>query len=98
MNMQAIMKQAQAMQKEITKAQKEINEKEFVGKNGLVTVKVMGNKEIKEVKIEQDDDIKEDITILEDMIILAINDAFRQIDKMIEQKMGKYANLMPGLM
>ena len=81
MNMQAILKQAQNMQKEITNAQKEINEMEFTGKNGLVTVI-----------------IKEDLSILEDMLTIAINDAFKQIDDITNKKLGKYANMMPGLM
>ncbi len=98
MNMQNLMKQAQAMQKEITNSQKKINEMEFIGKNGLVTVKLMGNKNIKEVKIKEDGEIKEDLSILEDMILLALNDAFAQIDKVTEEKMGKYASMFPGMM
>lgn len=98
MNMQALMKQAQTMQRDITNAQKEINEKEFIGKNGLVTITVKGDREVIRVKIENDDDIKEDLSILEDMITLALNDAFKQIDKITQEKMGKYANLMPGIM
>ncbi|OLA93030.1 MAG: nucleoid-associated protein, YbaB/EbfC family, partial [Mycoplasma sp. CAG:611_25_7] len=80
MNMQAILKQAQNMQKEITNAQKEINEMEFTGKNGLVTVIVKGTRNIKSIRIEEDEDIKEDLSILEDMLTIAINDAFKQID------------------
>ena len=73
MNMQAILKQAQNMQKEITNAQKEINEMEFTGKNGLVTVIVKGTRNIKSIRIEEDEDIKEDLSILEDMLTIAIN-------------------------
>lgn len=98
MNMQAILKQAQSMQRDITNAQKEINEMEFIGKNGLVTVVVSGTRNIKNVKIEEDEDLKEDLSILEDMITLAINDAFKQIDDVTNKKLGKYANMMPGLM
>ncbi len=98
MNMQALMRQAQAMQKEITNAQKLINETEFTGTNGIVTVKVMGTKEVKEVKIEEDKEVFEDVSLLSDMILLALNDAFKQIDKFKEEKLGKYANMMQGLM
>lgn len=98
MNMQAILKQAQSMQRDIANAQKEINEMEFIGKNGLVTVVVSGTRNIKNVKIEEDEDLKEDLAILEDMITLAINDAFKQIDDVTNKKLGKYANMMPGLM
>ena len=95
MNMQAILKQAQSMQRDIANAQKEINEMEFIGKNGLVTVVVSGTRNIKNVKIEEDEDLKEDLSILEDMITLAINDAFKQIDDVTNKKL---ANMMPGLM
>ena len=98
MNMQAILKQAQSMQRDIANAQKEINEMEFIGKNGLVTVVVSGTRNIKNVKIEEDEDLKEDLSILEYMITLAINDAFKQIDDVTNKKLGKYANMMPGLM
>lgn len=98
MNMQAILKQAQNMQKEITNAQKEINEMEFTGKNGLVTVIVKGTRNIKSIRIEEDEDIKEDLSILEDMLTIAINDAFKQIYDITNKKLGKYANMMPGLM
>ena len=98
MNMQAILKQAQSMQRDIANAQKEINEMEFIGKNGLVTVVVSGTRNIKNVKIEEDEDLKEDLSILEDMITLAINDAFKQIDDVTNKKLGKYANMMPVLM
>ena len=98
MNMQAILKQAQSMQRDIANAQKEINEMEFIGKNGLVTVVVSGTRNIKNVKIEEDEGLKEDLSILEDMITLAINYAFKQIDDVTNKKLGKYANMMPGLM
>lgn len=100
MNMQALMKQAQAMQKDITNIKSEIDNSVFEGKSSLVSVHVKGNKEI--VKITINDEaknlIEEDVSMLEDMIMIAINDAFSQIDKMTEEKMGKYSNLMPGLM
>lgn len=97
MNMQALMNQAKQIQKDITKAQDEITSTEFEGKNGLVTIKMMGDKKITSVKIEQDEEVKEDLTILEDMIVLALNDALNKIDKLTQEKMGKYANMMPGL-
>ncbi|MDD5980034.1 MAG: YbaB/EbfC family nucleoid-associated protein [bacterium] len=98
MNMQALMRQAQAMQKELTNTQKVINETEFTGKNGVVTVRVMGTKEVKEVKIDDDKEILDDVSLLSDMVLLALNDAFKQVDKFKEEKLGKYANMMQGLM
>ena len=100
MNMQALMKQAQAMQKEITGIKGEIENTSFEGKSSLVTVKVKGTKEVVEIKFL--DGAKElandDISMLEDMIVVALNDAFSKIDATTEQKMGKYSSMMNGLM
>ena len=100
MNMQALMKQAQAMQKDITNIKNEIDSSVFEGKSSLVKVEVMGTKEIKSVKIDSDakDLISDDISMLEDMIVLALNDAFSKVDKELSNKMGKYSSMMPGLM
>ena len=99
MNMQALMKQAQAMQRDINNIKNELDNTVFEGKSSLVTVSVKGSKEIVEVKISSDakDLIADDISMLEDMIVLALNDAFIKIDKMTEEKMGKYSSMMPGL-
>ena len=100
MNMQALMKQAQAMQKEITGIKSEIDNSVFEGSSSLVSVKVKGTKEIVEIKfLEGAKDLaNDDISMLEDMIVLALNDAFNKVDKTTEQKMGKYSSMMNGLM
>ena len=100
MNMQALMKQAQAMQKEITGIKGEIDNSIFEGKSSLVSVKVKGTKEIVEVKFLDGakDLANDDISMLEDMVVLALNDAFSKVDKTTEQKMGKYSSMMNGLM
>lgn len=100
MNMQALMKQAQSMQKDITNIKNEIDNSVFKGESSLVNVEVKGNKEIVSVSIASDakELIVDDISMLEDMIVLAINDAFSKVDKTTEEKMGKYSNMMPGLM
>ena len=97
MNMQAMLKQAQKLQKEMLETQNEINEKEFTGKSSIVTVKMNGEKKLLNVKIESDQLEKDDIELLEDMIVVAINDAIDQINKETENKMGKYTKGMPGL-
>ena len=100
MNMQALMKQAQAMQKEITGIKEEIDNTIFEGKSSLVSVKVKGTKELVEVKIDENakELISDDLSMLEDMITVALNDAFANVDKATEEKMGKYSNMMNGLM
>ena len=97
MNIQAMMKQAQALQKDMLKAKKEIDEKEFIGESSLVKITLLGTKEVKSVKIDSSSDLeKDDIEMLEDMIMVAFNDATKKIDEETEKKMGKFANI-PGL-
>ncbi len=96
MNMQAIMKQAKALQDDMMREKEKIDKTEFEGKNGFVTVKANGKKEILKITIESDKMDKDDIEALEDMIQIAINNVFMNIDKITEEKMGKYTNI-PGL-
>ena len=98
MNIQALMKQAQSLQKDMMKAKDEIDKMEFTAESSFVTVKVNGKKEVLKVTIKPDEDFSvEDVDMLEDMVQVAINDALSQVDKATEQKMGKYANMMPGM-
>ncbi len=96
MNMQAILKQAQAMQKDMMKAKEEIDNKEFIGESSLVKVTVKGTKELIKVEISADTLDSDDIEALQDMIVVAINDANKKIDDLTEKKLGKYSNI-PGL-
>ncbi len=97
MNMQAMMKQVQKLQKDMTKTQEEINNTEFTGKSSLVTVVMNGQKKLKSVKISAEELDKDDIEMLEDMIVVAINDAINEIDKVTEEKMGAYTKGMPNI-
>ncbi len=98
MNMQAIMKQAQAMQKDMLKSKNEIDSMEFVGESSLVKVTVKGTKEVIKVEINKASELsKDELEILEDMILVATNNALKQVDDITEKKLGKYTNSMPGL-
>lgn len=97
MNMQAMLKQAQKLQKDMVKTQEEINAMVFEGKSSLVTVKMDGTKKLLEAKIDAEELEKDDIEMLQDMIVIAVNDAIKQIDKVTEQKMGPYTKGIPGL-
>lgn len=97
MNMQAMLKQAQKLQKEMLETQEKINSTEFIGKSSIVTVKMTGNKELTDVKIDLEKIEEEDVELLQDMIIVAVNDAIGQINKETESKMGAYTKGMPGL-
>lgn len=97
MNIQAMMKQAQKLQKDMMKTKEEVEKKEFEGKSSFVTVRANGAKEILSVKINQDEISSEDKEMLEDMILLAVNDVLKKIDKEMEEKMGSYTSGLPGL-
>ncbi len=97
MNIQAMMKQAQKLQSDMMKVKDEIDKMEFSSANGLVTVKINGKKEVLEVKIENDSDFSsDDLEMLQDMIVIATNDAMKQVDKVTEEKMGRFSSI-PGL-
>ena len=93
MNMQNLMAQAQKIQREITQKKEELEKMEFTGKSEWVEITFTGAKLIKNVNI-----IKDDKEILEDMIQIATKDAFIQINKAMEQKLGQYAGALDGLM
>jgi len=97
MNIQAMMKQAQKLQKDMMDEKNIIDNTEFVESTSIVTVKALGNKEIKNIKINMDLVEKEDMEMLEDMILVSINNLFKKIDLETESKMGKYTKGMPGL-
>ncbi len=97
MNMQALMKQAQNLQKDMLKTKEEIDSTTFEGESSIVKVVVNGKKEVLNIKIDGASIEKEDIEMLQDMIVVAINQAFKKVDDYTEQKMAKYGNMMPGL-
>ncbi len=97
MNIQAMMKQAQKLQKDMVSEKNKIDNEIFEGKSSIVSVKLKGTKEIIEVKINSDSIEAEDIEMLQDMIMVAINDAMKNIDKETEKRMGKFTQGMPGL-
>ena len=96
MNMQAMLKQAQALQKDMLKVKDEIDNTEFTGESSFVKVVLKGTKEVVSVKIDAESLDSDDIEALEDMLVVAINSATKKIDDMTEKKMGKFGNI-PGL-
>ena len=94
--MNQILKQAQAMQKDMMKAQEEVGKMTFTASKDLVTVEVNGNRKVTKVTLSEDIDT-DDIEMLEDMIMIATNDALAQAEAEMEKKLGKYSKGMPGL-
>ena len=82
-NMNNMIKQAQKMQEEMMRAQEELNEQEFeasVG-GGAVSVKANGRKELLEIKISPEAVDPEDVEMLEDMLVSAVNEVLRKADE-----------------
>ncbi len=97
MNIQAMMKQAQKLQNDMMKVKDEIDKTEFSAENSFVVVKMNGKKEITSLQITPDEDFDiSDMEMLQDMIVLAINNASQKVDKETEEKMGKFSSI-PGL-
>ncbi|MDM5144892.1 Nucleoid-associated protein [Lactococcus lactis] len=97
MNMQSMMKQAQKLQKQMQVSQEEIANTTFVGKSAqdLVTVEFSGDRTLKSLDIKPDVIDPEDPETLQDMVTDAVNDALSQIEKVTEQKLGKFTKGLP---
>ena len=100
-NMNNMLKQAQRMQQQMEKMQEELEEKTVEGTagGGVVTAVVTGKKEVKSIKISPDVVDPDDIEMLEDLILIAINDAISKAEEMMSSEMGKITGgiNIPGL-
>jgi len=96
-----IMKQAQQMQAKMARVQQELEQKEVeaTAGGGMVTARVNGKQELLELKIEKDVVDPEDVEMLQDLVMAAVNEAIKQSQKMIQEEMGKVTGGMniPGL-
>lgn len=94
MNMQQLMAQAQRMQRDLENKKKEVSNMTFTGKSDWYEVTCDGDKKIKEIKPLCDEMYdKDNADINSDMLVIAINDALKKVDKEMESKMGAYGNL-----
>ncbi len=98
-NMNNLMKQAQRMQRQMEEQQKEMETKEFTATvgGGAVEITVTGKKEVTKVRIDPEAVDPEDVETLEDMIMAAVNDAFRQVEDAQAAQMSKLTGGMGGL-
>ncbi len=87
MQMQAMMKQYQKIQEEMKKAQEELEDSLFDGTagGGLVTVTLDGKKKVDAIKIDPDAVDLDDLEMLEDLLIAAFNDAYKQVEDYEEE-------------
>ncbi|MDD6484846.1 MAG: YbaB/EbfC family nucleoid-associated protein [Clostridiales bacterium] len=99
--MSNVVKQAQKMQEEMERVQSEIEEKtvEATAGGGAVTVVASGKKEILSLKIDPDAVDPEDVETLEDLVMVAVNDAIKKADEMMAEGMGAITGGLniPGL-
>lgn len=100
MNMNNLVKQAQKMQKQMEKMQQELEEKtiETTAGGGAIKVIITGKKEIKEIKINPEVVDPDDVEMLEDLVLTAVNEAIRQAEEMVSSEMNKITGgiNMPG--
>lgn len=100
-DMQKQLKQMQAMQREMEQTQEELSQREFTSTagGGAVEVTINGNKEITRLVIDKDVVDPDDVEMLQDLLIAAVNEGMRQVDAVVEQEMGKITGGLgiPGL-
>ena len=98
MNINQLMKEAKKMQADMEKSQGELQarEVEATAGGGAISVKVLGTKQIKEIKIQKDVVDPDDVEMLEDLIMTCVNEALRKVDEAQAASFGKYN--IPGLM
>ena len=98
-NMQQLARQAQKLQQQMTKMQEELEAREYEASagGGMVTVKVNGKKELLGLEIKPEAVDPDDIEMLEDLIVAAVNDAYSKADSLYEEKMGKFGGGVGGL-
>ena len=97
-SMNNLMKQAQRMQRQMEENQKELETKEFTAKSGggAVEVTVTGKKEVTKVKLAEDAVDPDDVEMLEDMIVAAVNEALRIADEANAEMMSKMTGGLGG--
>ena len=97
-NMNNLMKQAQRMQRQMEKSQKELETKEFTAKagGGAVEVTVTGKKEVTKVKLSQEVVDPDDVEMLEDLVMAATNEALRMAEDANAEVMNKMTGGLGG--
>ena len=97
MNINQLMKEAKKMQADMEKSQVELTAKEFeaTAGGGAISVKVSGDKQLKEIKLQKDIVDPDDVEMLQDLIITCVNEALRKVDSAQAQQFGKYN--IPGM-
>ena len=93
MDIRQMMKQAQKMQEQLQQQMQELRIEATAG-GGMVTVTVNGAKQLMSLRIDPEVVSKDDVEMLQDLILAAINDAHRKVDEHLQKSMG---GMMPGM-
>lgn len=96
MNLRKLMKQAQEMQDKLQNELGDLIVESSVG-GGMVTMKMNGHKELLSVDIDPEVVDPEDVGVLQDLVVAAVNDASRRVDETMREKMGNMTAGLPGL-
>jgi nucleoid-associated protein EbfC len=98
-NMQQLLKQAQKMQQEMLAAQESLKDEvvEASAGGGMVTVQVTGDLEVKAIKIDPQAVDPEDVEMLADMVLAAVNEGLRRAQELASSKLGGIAGGLEGL-
>ena len=97
-NMNNLMKQAQRMQRQMEEQQAELENKEFsaTAGGGVVEVTVTGKREVSKVKIDPEAVDPDDVEMLEDLLVAAVNEALEKVDAETTSAMSKFTGGMGG--
>lgn len=99
--MQQMMKQVKKMQEQMMKAQEELGGKTVEGTagGGAVSIRMNGHRKVEAIAIKPEAVDPEDVEMLQDLVLTAVNDALTKIEELVNQDMGKYTSglKMPGL-
>jgi nucleoid-associated protein EbfC len=93
MNIDSMMQQARQMQERLQRQMADLRVEATAG-GGMVTVVVTGTKQLQSIRIDPDVVSKEDVEMLQDLVVAAVNDAHRKVDEHLQQQMS---GLMGGL-
>ncbi len=98
-NMGNLVRQAQKMQKEMERVQEELKDKtvEASAGGGAITVVATGKKDIKEIIIKPEVVDPDDVEMLQDLVLAAVNEALRKADEMVSSEVGKVTGGLGGI-
>ncbi|HEY4280646.1 MAG TPA: YbaB/EbfC family nucleoid-associated protein [Conexibacter sp.] len=97
-NMQKMLKQVQRMQAEMMAAQERLKDEvvEATAGGGMVTVKITGDLEVKSITVDPEAVDPEDVELLQDTILVAVNEAIRSAQELAERRMGNVTGGLGG--